>query len=222
MGGFKGQSAVPQLCDRYSNKPDPQEYQARASGAAGEHSPCAKGHCCFGGQELGPWMTPASLEKPAGHCQGKSMAPNGCLCFPNLLCTVFQKPKLGMVFTTVSVCPAASEKGRSCEAFHTWVQLIRSWQRDAEPMSGSISSRRLWRCWHVAHCTKTSLTGVFYTLQLSLERERNSLVKKCKTLADYHVKQRRAEKSSLQQHPTYQIPQFSFSKPQSGTEKHLI
>lgn len=80
-------------------------------------------------------------------CQGKSMEANGCLCFPNPLCTVFQKPKLSMAFTTVSVCLAAREKGRSCEDFHAWVQLIQSLQRDAEPMSGSISSRRLWRCW---------------------------------------------------------------------------
>lgn len=153
LGGFKDSSTVPQLCDQYSKKTAPQEHQAGASGAAGEGSPCVKGHCCFGGQELGPWMTPAILENPAGHCPGKNMEPNNCLCFPNWLYTVFQKPKLGMVFTTVSVCPAAREKGRSCEAFHTPVQLIQSWQRDAEPMSGSISSRRLWRCWLLARRT---------------------------------------------------------------------
>lgn len=128
LGGFKDQSVVPQLCDRYSNKPALQKHQAGASGAAEERGPCTIEHCCFGGQELGPWMMPGSPEKPAVQCQGKSMEANGCLCFPNPLCTVFQKPKLSMAFTTVSVCLAAREKGRSCEDFHAWVQLIQNLQ----------------------------------------------------------------------------------------------
>lgn len=110
--GWRGVSILGRFQESVSGSPAvwPIQKQTSPLAAAGEHTPCAKGHCCFGGQELGPHVTPAGLEKPAGCCQGKSMEPKGCLCFPNPLCTVFQKPKLSMVFTTVSVCPAAREE----------------------------------------------------------------------------------------------------------------
>lgn len=45
LGGFKGWSVVPGLCDWPSNNPVPRELRARASRAAGVQSLC-EGHCC--------------------------------------------------------------------------------------------------------------------------------------------------------------------------------
>lgn len=78
---------------------------------------------------------------------------------PTLQCVLKAKTQHG-VYHAVNVYPAAREKERSCEAFHTCVQLIQSWQRDTEPCLGAFLPGicRGAGCWHVECCNKSSLT----------------------------------------------------------------
>lgn len=119
-----------------SSKPEPVEQQ--------DCSPCVKGHCCT--------RVMGNANKPGEACRalpGKEQGVARLLVLSKLALHYILITRTWHGVYTVTICRAAREKGRSCEAFQGCVQLIQSWQTDAKPMS-----RSMWRCcWLLARRT---------------------------------------------------------------------